>query len=84
MADGIDVSAFQMLFYVYIWKGYSAMVTVKEETTVMGITKLHKMIDLLEDHDLGQTAKERASRKSRKTVSLPEAEERACLSRNST
>ena len=92
------------------------MLTVKEDTTVVGITELRKMIpeilkkikrekviltrrnrpigilldyeeferieqmiDLIEDDLLGKLAKERASRKSRKTVSLGEAEKRVGL-----
>ena len=92
------------------------MLTVKEDTTVIGITELRKMIpeilkrikrekviltmrnqpvgilvdyeeferieqmiDLIEDDLLGKLTKERASRKSRKTVSLGEAEKRVGL-----
>jgi prevent-host-death family protein len=92
------------------------MLTVKEDTTVIGITELRKMIpeilkkikrekviltrrnrpigilvdyqeferieqmiDLIEDHLLGKLSSGRASRKSRKTVSLEEAEKRVGL-----
>ena len=92
------------------------MLEVKEDTTVVGITELRKMIpeilkkikrekviltrrnrpigilldyqeferieqmvDLIEDDLLWKLAKERASRKSRKTVSLGEAEKRVGL-----
>jgi prevent-host-death family protein len=92
------------------------MLTVKEDTTVVGITELRKMIpeilkkiktekviltrrnrpigilldyqeferieqmvDLIEDDLLGKLANERTSRKSRKTVSLEEAEKRVGL-----
>jgi hypothetical protein len=37
------------------------------------------MIDLIEDHLLGKLASERAARRSRKTVSLEEAERRVGL-----
>ena len=92
------------------------MLEVKEDTTVVGITELRKMIpeilkkikrekviltrrnrpigilldyeeferieqmiDLIEDDLLGKLARERASRKNRKTVSLGEAEKRVGL-----
>ena len=89
------------------------MLSVKEDTTIVGITELRKMIpeilkkikqekviltkrnrpigilvdyeeyermekmiEALEDQVLGQLAKERASRKDRKTIDLEEAERR--------
>ena len=89
------------------------MISVKEDTTIVGVTELRKMIpeilkkiktekviltrrnrpigilvdydeyekmekilDAAEDFMLGQLAKERASRKERKTVDLEEAERR--------
>jgi len=92
------------------------MLTVKEDTTVIGITELRKMIpeilkkikrekviltrrnrpigvlvdyeeferieqmiDLIEDELLGKLSSERASRKSRKTIPLEEAERRVGL-----
>ena len=92
------------------------MLSVKEDTTIVGITELRKMIpeilkkikqekviltrrnrpigilvdyeeyermekliEALEDQVLGQLAKERASRKDRKTIDLEEAERRVGL-----
>jgi len=89
------------------------MLSLKEDTTIVGITELRKMIpeilkkikqekviltrrnrpigilvdyeeyermermiEALEDQVLGQLAKERASRKDRKTIDLEEAERR--------
>jgi prevent-host-death family protein len=92
------------------------MISVKEDTTLVGVTELRKMIpeilkkmkhekiiltrrnkpigvlvdyseyekmermiDVLEDQLLGLLAKERASRKGRKTIDLEEAEKRVGL-----
>jgi len=92
------------------------MISVREDTTIVGVTELRKMIpeilekiktekviltrrnrpigilvdydeyekmekilDAAEDFMLGQLAKERASRKERKTVDLEEAERRVGL-----
>ena len=92
------------------------MLSVKEDTTIVGITELRKMIpqilrkikqekviltrrnrpigilvdyeeyermekmiEALEDQVLGQLAKERASRKDRRTIDLEEAEKRVGL-----
>jgi prevent-host-death family protein len=92
------------------------MLSVKEDTTVVGITELRKMIpeilkkikqekviltrrnrpigilvdyeeyermekmiETLEDQVLGQLAKERASRKDKRTIDLEEAEKRVGL-----